>query len=527
MIVLRYLEGRDLRSVGKAIGTSEDAARKRVARSLEKLRKLIGGRGFSISVGALTAAMATQPSSAPAASLVGQWSTASLAAAKVSGVTALFYRCLAPATSAGVGAAVAFVATSVIVGAKDRNGEPADAQAEQHSESALQSKGSSEVGGSMLAPSEPVERTQLTLAEFVREMEEVLDLPESLVRQEQIGNLFDLAPRIDSLELGRALIAEIEPMKFDLQFTQYFGYRRGMTPPGDLFMFYIDEWPSKRGLSSPLRNSFSDWLDADPEGAIAWLEQVRRDKELGKIIYNGRELLGSDFLSYVTARVHKEQGLEAALALQIDWINSGDAELKVRNLGLKSESDFRFAWEAVRKIEAPGPRREGLNGLLGWMAAIHPPVAREIVEAVTEPRERSEFVRHFINYSLKRESDWSPERTADWGLEQTMESRRDKAFGQMASRWVLSRDPVLGLEWLDTHPELYTADALAIIGRAVRQENYSGQPGRLSPEQLAERAQMIPRIHALWKESTPAAAEEFLERSLTWLEERNFDPNQN
>ena len=38
---------------------------------------------------------------------------------------------------------------------------------------------------------------------------------------------------------------------------------------------------------------------------------------------------------------------------------------------------------------------------------------------------------------------------------------------------------------------------------------------------------MIPRIHALWKEIAPGVADEFLERSLAWLEERNFDPDKN
>src|SRR5688500_6119993 len=40
-ILLRYFEQRDLRSVGQALGSNEDAARKRVDRALEKLRNLL------------------------------------------------------------------------------------------------------------------------------------------------------------------------------------------------------------------------------------------------------------------------------------------------------------------------------------------------------------------------------------------------------------------------------------------------------------------------------------------------------
>src|SRR6059036_2864840 len=48
-IVLRFLEQRDLCSVGKALGTTEDAAQKRVSRALEKLRIILGRRGVALS----------------------------------------------------------------------------------------------------------------------------------------------------------------------------------------------------------------------------------------------------------------------------------------------------------------------------------------------------------------------------------------------------------------------------------------------------------------------------------------------
>jgi uncharacterized protein (TIGR03435 family) len=44
-LVLRYFEGRSLNEVGVALGASEEAAKKRVARALEKLRKFFAGRG--------------------------------------------------------------------------------------------------------------------------------------------------------------------------------------------------------------------------------------------------------------------------------------------------------------------------------------------------------------------------------------------------------------------------------------------------------------------------------------------------
>jgi RNA polymerase sigma factor (sigma-70 family) len=52
-LVLRYFENKSLREVGTALGTSEDAAQKRVARALEKLRALFAQRKISVSSTAL------------------------------------------------------------------------------------------------------------------------------------------------------------------------------------------------------------------------------------------------------------------------------------------------------------------------------------------------------------------------------------------------------------------------------------------------------------------------------------------
>ncbi|GAA5122515.1 sigma-70 family RNA polymerase sigma factor [Luteolibacter yonseiensis] len=44
-LVLRFLENKDLRSVGRELGISEDAAQKRVSRGLDRLRSALGRRG--------------------------------------------------------------------------------------------------------------------------------------------------------------------------------------------------------------------------------------------------------------------------------------------------------------------------------------------------------------------------------------------------------------------------------------------------------------------------------------------------
>jgi len=80
-IILRYFEQHDLRSVGEALGTTEDAAQKRLTRALEKLHAILTHRGVSLSGAALGAALGTEDVTAAPAGLAASVATAALAGA--------------------------------------------------------------------------------------------------------------------------------------------------------------------------------------------------------------------------------------------------------------------------------------------------------------------------------------------------------------------------------------------------------------------------------------------------------------
>jgi hypothetical protein len=66
-LVLRFFDGKSMREVGAALGASEDAAKMRVNRAVEKLRLFFSRRGIVVSVAILTAAIsANSVQSAPA-----------------------------------------------------------------------------------------------------------------------------------------------------------------------------------------------------------------------------------------------------------------------------------------------------------------------------------------------------------------------------------------------------------------------------------------------------------------------------
>jgi RNA polymerase sigma factor (sigma-70 family) len=85
-IVLRFFEGQDLRSVGQALATNEDAAQKRVARALDKLRPLLLRRGVALSGAGLAVLLTSHAVAAAPAGLATSISTAVISsAAAVSG----------------------------------------------------------------------------------------------------------------------------------------------------------------------------------------------------------------------------------------------------------------------------------------------------------------------------------------------------------------------------------------------------------------------------------------------------------
>jgi RNA polymerase sigma factor (sigma-70 family) len=86
-ILLRFFEQYNLLSVGEALGTSEDAARKRVTRALDKLQVLLKHRGVSLSAAALGTILATEAVSAAPAGLALSIANSVLANVAVGGFT--------------------------------------------------------------------------------------------------------------------------------------------------------------------------------------------------------------------------------------------------------------------------------------------------------------------------------------------------------------------------------------------------------------------------------------------------------
>jgi RNA polymerase sigma factor (sigma-70 family) len=77
-ILLRFFGNKSLREVGQTLGTSDDAAQKRVGRALERLRDFLAGRGVSVGAGGLGLILSANAVQAAPAGLAATISGAAL-----------------------------------------------------------------------------------------------------------------------------------------------------------------------------------------------------------------------------------------------------------------------------------------------------------------------------------------------------------------------------------------------------------------------------------------------------------------
>jgi hypothetical protein len=128
-LVLRFFEGRNLQEVGSALGASEEAAKKRVGRALEKLRKFFLKRGVDSTAAAIGETISVNSVQAAPAVLAKTATAVALAKSATAGGSVLALAKAASKTMAwakmkfacGVGAAVLLAGSLITVAATDKN----------------------------------------------------------------------------------------------------------------------------------------------------------------------------------------------------------------------------------------------------------------------------------------------------------------------------------------------------------------------------------------------------------------------
>jgi uncharacterized protein (TIGR03435 family) len=115
-VLLRFFEERSLAQVGSALAVNEDAARKRVARAVDKLREFFAKRGVVLTAGAIGAALSANAVHAAPAGLTGSISaTAVQGSAAAASTLTLVKGALKLMTMAKIKFAATFGAAAVLI----------------------------------------------------------------------------------------------------------------------------------------------------------------------------------------------------------------------------------------------------------------------------------------------------------------------------------------------------------------------------------------------------------------------------
>jgi RNA polymerase sigma factor (sigma-70 family) len=113
-ILLRFFEGQDFRAVGSALNVSEDAARMRVSRAVEKLHAILTQRGVALPAAGLSAVLGVEAVKAAPAGLAAKLSVNALAGATGGGMIHASLIHIMNATKIKAGLAGVIIAASVV-----------------------------------------------------------------------------------------------------------------------------------------------------------------------------------------------------------------------------------------------------------------------------------------------------------------------------------------------------------------------------------------------------------------------------
>ena len=119
-ILLRFFEQMDFRSIGVALGSTEEAAKKRVSRALDKLHHQLTARGVALSATALAAALGAGVIKAAPVGLLSNVAGTAFAAGAVGGGAGLTLIKIMTTSKIGVGLASAIAVAGVVFAAKQQ-----------------------------------------------------------------------------------------------------------------------------------------------------------------------------------------------------------------------------------------------------------------------------------------------------------------------------------------------------------------------------------------------------------------------
>lgn len=507
-IVLRFFEQRDYRSVGAALGMSDDSAQKKVSRALEKLRAALQRRGVAGTAGLASLLAVNSVHAAPQA-VSGSMAAHSLAAAASGARTLRELIAGMPAAARWQAAAAAVVLVSAAAGAGLWAGT-------RNAGSNATPPAPAAVADSFPKPAPAADNTGNALPAPVAAPADLS--PEALVRA-AAAEWKAGAQRVSTTARALALLSRIAPdqMPTALQHASAF--------PEESIRLLL------------LRHLLSHWAESDPQKALLWVasntpDQQRADLAQGVLgawaAHNPDAVMG---WGGKTGTMTKAPVSESVLATIFRTLAERSPEAALQRLG--SMMNVADRGQALRGIldtvDTPAKR----DALAAAIAAMPDEVMRvQARRAMVEQWSRQD-IQAAADYVDRAEPAWERTRLMDSLGYAWLQTDPAKAAAWWTSRapgpdtlvkiinvWA-QQDPNAAGEWLRTQPQGAASDTARMT--------FSRQVADLDPESALRwaetvtdapmRESTIDHVFSGWKSRDAAAAAEFLKAS-GWPEDR-------
>jgi len=526
LILARFYKSRSHARTARDLGISEDAARMRTKRALEKLRAVLSKRGVltpAALLGSTVAANAVQP--APAALGVSICST-SMAVVSATVTTA------GGTTIFGIGKIYAAALAALVIGIPvialqlkqnsdlKRDVTQLELRLHQSLRSAGAKPGAPDVHGGkaakhsdlslheILAINDPIARVRELLGYVERvdreRIPEVIDrLREStpewdpdgkvaiqlLLKRWAKSDAIAAMKYVDALDIGKAgeeaacvlSVMAAEDPRWAVE--------------------WLDDPENNLGKMDWLRDSFAgtiakEWVRRDSEEAFAWARSVGGVGRSGALV----GVLGTIAATDPVGAAQLASGLPA---------DSARTEV-VRQIAQAWAG--RSPQEAIDWANSlsEGDRKEGVGAVLGTWAERSPEAAAAYVDALPEEQRGEDYApRVAITWSQH-----SPEAAANWLIAQQEEGDESWAMGKVMWNWTTA-DPPAASKWLLGLPPGASRDD-AIGGLATAAFAEDPQAAVTWASSIGDRYQRTAALHRTlyrWLASDPATARGWLTSS--------------
>jgi len=349
-LLLRYFERKSAREMGQIFGTSEDAAKKRVSRAVERLREFFSKRGVTIGAGGLVVLISTNAVQSAPAALAGSISTAAITTTAIhisTAVTATKVIAMTTLQKAVIGATIAVAIGTGIFEAHKNSGLRGEYQALEQQKNSL----TAQVG--QMQHERDVARTELaSVSEENARLKSGQNLAELLKLRGEVGVLRDQSAAADSNSVPANALAKVMDSSTEKELSRvklHEALKQKYTPlfqqlnlsPDDTEKFYnliIDNEMKKKTLLAQLLKG-----DVDVSSALQLRDTGKAELEtqiaglLGSAGYSQYETYNHTADASLAVKLLNDQ--LGSLALNPDQTQSLQAMLANKDLNINAYLD--------------------------------------------------------------------------------------------------------------------------------------------------------------------------------------------